>query len=177
MILIIIQRSREKAIFVNRRAAYKAHEDSLIKQLLSKEGLSQTWSNTILSIAHQIVDHVRPDLHHDADNLDIRQYIQFKKCPGSSRDDCNIVSGVICSKNVAHRCMNAMIAHPKILLLQCGLMYQRVEGKLISLEPVMLQVYDKNFYHIILILFLINQILSLIDLSSIDVYFLVYVFT
>ncbi|XP_012235504.1 putative 1-phosphatidylinositol 3-phosphate 5-kinase [Linepithema humile] len=120
-------------------SAYKAHEDSLIKQLLSKEGLSQTWSNTILSIAHQIVDHVRPDLNHDADNLDIRQYVQFKKCPGGSRDDCEIVSGVICSKNIAHRGMNAMIAHPKILLLQCGLMYQRVEGKLISLEPVMLQ--------------------------------------
>ncbi|XP_011694487.1 PREDICTED: 1-phosphatidylinositol 3-phosphate 5-kinase-like [Wasmannia auropunctata] len=120
-------------------SAYTAHEDSLIKQLLSKEGLSQTWSNTILSIAHQIVDHVRPDLNHDADNLDIRQYVQFKKCPGDSRDDCEIVSGIICSKNIAHRGMNAMIANPKILLLQCGLMYQRVEGKLISLEPVMLQ--------------------------------------
>ncbi|KYM97169.1 1-phosphatidylinositol-3-phosphate 5-kinase [Cyphomyrmex costatus] len=120
-------------------SAYKAHEDSLIKQLLSKEGLSQTWSNTILSIAHQIIDHVRPDLNHDADNLDIRQYVQFKKCPGDSRDDCEIVSGIICSKNIAHRGMNAMIAHPKILLLQCGLMYQRVEGKLISLEPVMMQ--------------------------------------
>ena len=35
--------------------------------------------------------------------------------------------------------MNAMIANPKILLLRCGLMYQRVEGKLLSLEPVMLQ--------------------------------------
>ncbi|XP_011863419.1 PREDICTED: 1-phosphatidylinositol 3-phosphate 5-kinase isoform X2 [Vollenhovia emeryi] len=120
-------------------SAYKAHEDSLIKQLLSKEGLSQTWSNTILSIAHQIIDQVRPDLNHDADNLDIRQYVQFKKCPGDSRDDCEIVSGIICSKNIAHRGMNAMIAHPKILLLQCGLMYQRVEGKLISLEPVMMQ--------------------------------------
>ncbi|KYN10309.1 Putative 1-phosphatidylinositol-3-phosphate 5-kinase [Trachymyrmex cornetzi] len=120
-------------------SAYKAHEDSFIKQLLSKEGLSQTWSNTILSIAHQIIDHVRPDLNHDADNLDIRQYVQFKKCLGDSRDDCEIVSGIICSKNIAHRGMNAMIAHPKILLLQCGLMYQRVEGKLISLEPVMMQ--------------------------------------
>ncbi|KYM87614.1 1-phosphatidylinositol-3-phosphate 5-kinase [Atta colombica] len=120
-------------------SAYKTHEDSLIKQLLSKEGLSQTWSNTILSIAHQIIDHVRPDLNHDADNLDIRQYVQFKKCLGDSRDDCEIVSGIICSKNIAHRGMNAMIAHPKILLLQCGLMYQRVEGKLISLEPVMMQ--------------------------------------
>ncbi|XP_014488639.1 PREDICTED: 1-phosphatidylinositol 3-phosphate 5-kinase [Dinoponera quadriceps] len=120
-------------------SAYKVHEDSLIKQLLSKEGLSQTWSSTILTVAHQIVDHVRPDLNHDADNLDIRQYVQFKKCPGGSRDDCEIVSGVVCSKNIAHRGMNAMIAHPKILLLQCGLMYQRVEGKLLSLEPVMLQ--------------------------------------
>lgn len=127
------------------RSAYKAHEDSLIKQLLSKEGLSQTWSNTILSIAHQIVDYVRPDLNHDAENLDIRQYVQIKKCPGGSRDDCQIVSGVICSKNIAHRSMDAMIAHPKILLLQCGLMYQRVEGKLISLEPVMLQVRVSTF--------------------------------
>lgn len=122
------------------RAAYKAHEDTLIQQLLSKEGLSQTWSSTILFVAHQIIDHVRPDLNHNADNLDIRQYVQLKKCPGGSRDDCEIVSGVVCSKNVAHRGMNAMIANPKILLLQCGLMYQRVEGKLLSLEPVMLQV-------------------------------------
>lgn len=35
-----------------------------------------------------------------------------------------------------------MIANPKILLLGCGLMYQRVEGKLLSLEPVMLQEND-----------------------------------
>ncbi|XP_076640045.1 1-phosphatidylinositol 3-phosphate 5-kinase fab1 [Colletes latitarsis] len=120
-------------------SAYKQHEDSLIKQLLNKEGLSQTWSEIILPIAHQIVDYVRPDLNHNVDDLDIRQYVQIKKCPGGNRDDCEIVSGVVCTKNVAHRGMNAMIAHPKILLLQCGLMYQRVEGKLLSLEPVMLQ--------------------------------------
>ncbi|XP_033330522.2 1-phosphatidylinositol 3-phosphate 5-kinase fab1 isoform X2 [Megalopta genalis] len=120
-------------------SAYKQHEDSLIKQLLNKEGLSQTWSETILPIAHQVVDIVRPDLNHNVDDLDIRQYVQIKKCPGGSRDDCEIVSGAVCNKNVAHKGMNAMIAYPKILLLQCGLMYQRVEGKLLSLEPVMLQ--------------------------------------
>ncbi|XP_076246604.1 1-phosphatidylinositol 3-phosphate 5-kinase fab1 [Calliopsis andreniformis] len=120
-------------------SAYKQHEDSLIKQLLNKEGLSQTWSEVILRISHQIIDYVRPDLNHNVDDMDIRQYVQIKKCPGGSRDDCEIVSGVVCTKNVAHRGMNAMIAHPKILLLQCGLMYQRVEGKLLSLEPVMLQ--------------------------------------
>ncbi|XP_033208545.1 putative 1-phosphatidylinositol 3-phosphate 5-kinase [Belonocnema kinseyi] len=121
---------------------YKQHEDSLLKQLLNKEGLSQNWSDTILKIAHQVVDYVRPDLNHDADDLDIRQYVQIKKSPGGSRNECEIVSGVVCSKNVAHRGMNAMIANPKILLLGCGLMYQRVEGKLLSLEPVMLQEND-----------------------------------
>jgi len=129
-------------VFLYHRSAYKAHEDSLIKQLLSKESLSQTWSSTILSIAHQIVDHVRPNLNHDAEDLDIRQYVQFKKCPDGSREDCAIISGVICSKNIAHRGMNAMIAHPKILLLQSGVMFQREEGKLISLETLILQVHN-----------------------------------
>ncbi|XP_076663610.1 1-phosphatidylinositol 3-phosphate 5-kinase fab1 isoform X2 [Andrena cerasifolii] len=120
-------------------SAYKQHEDSLIKQLLNKEGLSQTWSEIVLPIAHQIIDYVRPNLNHNADDMDIRQYVKIKKYAGGSRDDCEIVSGVVCTKNVAHRGMDAMIAHPKILLLKCGLMYQRVEGKLISLEPVMMQ--------------------------------------
>jgi len=129
-------------VFLYRRSAYKAHEDSLIKQLLNKESLSQTWSSTILSITHQIVDHVRPNLNHDAEDLDIRQYVQFKKCPDGNRDDCAIVSGVICSKNIAHCESNAMIAHPKILLLQCGITYEREEDKVTSLETHMLQVHN-----------------------------------
>lgn len=96
-----------------------------------------------MPIIDQIIDTIRPDLNHDADILDIRHYVQIKKCPGGMKEDCQITSGVVCSKNVAHRQMNAMIANPKILLLQCGLMYQRVEGKLLSLEPVMLQVITK----------------------------------
>ncbi|XP_015119945.1 1-phosphatidylinositol 3-phosphate 5-kinase [Diachasma alloeum] len=129
----------EMSAYNSLSAAYKQHEDSLIKQLLNKEGLSQKWSDVVIPIAHQIVDQLRPDLNHDTDDMDIRQYVQIKKSPGGSKNDCEIVSGVVCSKNVAHRGMDAMIAHPKILLLQCGLMYQRVEGKLLSLEPVMMQ--------------------------------------
>lgn len=132
----------KKLSLVAYRSAYKQHEDSLVKQLLSKEGLAQSWAEIILPIAHQIVDQVRPNLNHDADDMNIKQYVQIKKVPGGSRSECSIISGLICSKNVAHRSMNAMLAHPKILLLQCGLMYQRVEGKLLSLEPVMMQVSE-----------------------------------
>ncbi|KAG8034945.1 hypothetical protein G9C98_008021, partial [Cotesia typhae] len=119
--------------------AFKQHEDYLVKQLLNNQGLASSWAEVIIPLAHKVVDQVRPNQNHDAEDMDIRQYVQIKKSPGGARDDCEILSGVFCSKNVAHRGMNAMIAHPKILLLQCGLMYQRVEGKLLSLEPVMLQ--------------------------------------
>ncbi|XP_044009254.1 1-phosphatidylinositol 3-phosphate 5-kinase isoform X2 [Aphidius gifuensis] len=130
----------EMSAYNNLMIAYKQHEESLIKQLLNNEGLSQSWSEIILPLAHQIIDQVRPHQNHDVDDMmDIREYVQIKKSPGGNRNDCQIISGVVCSKNVAHRGMDAMIAHPKILLLQCGLMYQRVEGKLLSLEPVMLQ--------------------------------------
>ncbi|XP_008558177.1 1-phosphatidylinositol 3-phosphate 5-kinase isoform X2 [Microplitis demolitor] len=129
----------EMSAYNNLSIAYKQHEEYLIKQLLNNKGLSSSWAEVILPLAHQIIDQVRPNQNHDADDMDIRQYVQIKKSPGGTRDDCEILSGVFCSKNVAHRAMNAMIAHPKILLLQCGLMYQRVEGKLLSLEPVMLQ--------------------------------------
>ncbi|OXU27408.1 hypothetical protein TSAR_004798 [Trichomalopsis sarcophagae] len=129
----------ESTVYNSLTSVYKQHEDSLLRQLLNKEGLSQNWSEVVLEIAHQIIDRVRPDLHHDADDMDVRQYVQIKKSPGGSKNDCEIISGVVCSKNVAHKGMNAMIANPKILLLRCGLMYQRVEGRLLSLEPVMLQ--------------------------------------
>ncbi|XP_034942912.1 1-phosphatidylinositol 3-phosphate 5-kinase [Chelonus insularis] len=129
----------EMSAYNNLSLAYKQHEDYLIKQLLNSQGLSQNWSEMILSLAHQIIDQVRPDENHNADDMDIRQYVQIKKLPGGNRSDCEIVSGVVCSKNIAHRAMHSTILNPKILLLQCGLMYQRVEGKLLSLEPVMLQ--------------------------------------
>ncbi|XP_058804589.1 1-phosphatidylinositol 3-phosphate 5-kinase isoform X2 [Phymastichus coffea] len=129
----------ESSVYASLTSSYKQHEEYLLRQLLNKEGLSQNWSEIILQIAHQVVDRVRPDLHHDTDDMDIRQYVQIKKSPGGSKNDCEIVSGIVCSKNVAHKGMDAMIANPKILLLRCGLTYQRVEGRLLSLEPVLMQ--------------------------------------
>lgn len=59
---------------------------------------------------------------------------------GGQRNDSCIVSGIVCSKNIANKAMASRISGPKILLLQCSIIYQRVEGKLLSLEPVIMQV-------------------------------------
>jgi len=54
----------------------------------------------------------------------------------------------VCSKNIANKAMASRISGPKILLLQCSIIYQRVEGKLLSLEPVIMQVNLVNLYSI-----------------------------
>lgn len=68
--------------------------------------------------------------------------MQIKKLPGGSKEDTYLVNGIVCSKNVAHREMALDIENPRILLLQCSIVYQRTEGRLMSLEPVMMQEHE-----------------------------------
>lgn len=80
------------------------------------------------------------DKNHDAIDLDIRHYLQFKILTGSIRTETKLIGGIVCSKNVAHKGMATDIANPKVLLLHCSIVYQRTEGRLMSLEPVLMQV-------------------------------------
>lgn len=59
--------------------SYKYHEESLLNQLLSAEGLSLSWFDIILPIIYRVVNSVHPDVKNDGDDMDVRQYVQFKK--------------------------------------------------------------------------------------------------
>ncbi|GFY59527.1 1-phosphatidylinositol 3-phosphate 5-kinase [Trichonephila inaurata madagascariensis] len=132
----------EKSAFENLNAAYKTHEATLLNQLLSNEGLSLSWSEIILPIIHHVVDSVRPDVKNDSDDMDIRQYVQFKKIPGGAKTECSIVSGVVFTKSVAHKKMRQRIQNPTVLLLTSAISYQRVENKLCSLDPIIMQEFE-----------------------------------
>lgn len=71
--------------------------------------------------------------------MDIRHFVNFKKVPGGSRNESRIVGGAVFTKNVVHKEMATAIDHPKVLLLQCAIVYQRVEGKFVSIESLLLQ--------------------------------------
>ncbi|XP_046687146.1 putative 1-phosphatidylinositol 3-phosphate 5-kinase, partial [Homalodisca vitripennis] len=129
----------ERQTFLALSGAFQQHLGVLVKQLLNSEGVAQSWADTVLPLAQQVVATVRPDPRSDTDDMDIRQYVQLKKVSGGSRSDSCIVGGVVCSKNLAHRAMPAKLANPRILLLSCAIVYQRIEGRLMSLEPVMMQ--------------------------------------
>lgn len=158
----------EKLAYSLLSETYEQHEQSLMKQLLSLKALSHSWVDVIIPLIQNIISAIRPgktvfyilkilrqnitksvfflDKNHDAVDLDIRHYVQFKILPGSTRKETRLVGGIVCSKNVAHKGMLTELENPKILLLQCSIVYQRTEGRLMSLEPVLMQV-KKNIFN------------------------------
>lgn len=70
------------------------------------------------------------------------RYVQIKKVAGGVKRECQIVAGVVCSKNLPRKTMPTRLVDPQILLLSSAVMYQRVEGKYLSLEPVIMQVWN-----------------------------------
>lgn len=132
----------EKSAYNLLTETYQQHEQNLLRQLLLSNGLSLSWSDVVISLCQDIINVIRPDKNHDAEDLDIRHYIKFKKLSGGSRADTKLISGIVFTKNVAHKGMLTEIDNPKILLLQCSIVYQRTEGRLMSLEPVLMQEHE-----------------------------------
>ncbi|CAG9857457.1 unnamed protein product [Phyllotreta striolata] len=132
----------EKLAYTVLQRTFEQHKTALFKQILRSKGLSYAWSSTVQDVLQRLIGLVRPDKNHDAIDLDIRHYVRFKTLPGASKADTALVEGIVCSKNVAHIDMKTDIDHPRILLLQCSVVYQRTEGRLMSLEPILMQEYE-----------------------------------
>lgn len=83
-------------------------------------------------------------------SIDFFRYVQIKKVGGGERRECQIITGVVCSKNLSHRKMPTSMKEPRILLLSSPIMFQRDEGKYLGLEPVIMQVCSCTFYPFLL---------------------------
>ncbi|XP_058126221.1 putative 1-phosphatidylinositol 3-phosphate 5-kinase [Anopheles ziemanni] len=118
------------------------HEEMLVNQLLRAQNLDPSWSKTLIPIVARVANTLRLDAAYGTDAMDIRNYVYFKKVPGGERCESQILGGVVFSKNVAHKEMPQKVDKPRILLLQCAIAYQRVEGKFVSFDTLMLQERD-----------------------------------
>jgi len=119
-------------------ASYCEHEEQLLAQMLRANGLDQEWDKVLQMLCSTAANHFKPE-HCSNDLMDIRNYVNFKKVPGGRRKDSKIVHGVAFSKNVAHKDMATHVPFPRILLLQCPIVYERIEGKFVTIETVLLQ--------------------------------------
>ncbi|XP_032879488.1 1-phosphatidylinositol 3-phosphate 5-kinase isoform X4 [Amblyraja radiata] len=113
---------------------------ALLQQLLYSESLSLSWRDIIVPVVRQVVQTVHPDVKDNDDDMDIRQFVHIKKIPGGKKFDSAVVNGFVCTKNIAHKKMNAYIKNPKILLLKCSIEYlYREETKFTCIDPIVLQ--------------------------------------
>lgn len=118
--------------------SYCDHEEQLLGQMLRNFNLDQQWSKVLTPLCCRAANHFKPE-YCTNELMDIRNYVNFKKVPGGRRQECTIVGGVVFSKNVAHKDMATRVERPRILLLQCPIVYERVEGKFVSISTVLLQ--------------------------------------
>ncbi|KAJ8713701.1 hypothetical protein PYW07_014071 [Mythimna separata] len=113
------------------------HLRLLMRQCLARHALPAAWLHVLYPLCVHAADTIVLDVN--SNDIDVRNYVQVKKVPGGTMRDSCVVQGVVLTKNVAHRGMPQQISNPTILLLNCSIAYQRVEGKLTSLEPVLMQ--------------------------------------
>ena len=65
--------------------------------------------------------------------MNICEYVKFKKIPGGNKSDCEMISGIVFTKNVANKKMASVLSHPKILVLSCAIDYQVSHDKAFGL--------------------------------------------
>lgn len=118
--------------------SYCEHEEQMLAQQLRFHNLDLRWSKVLIPLCCRAANHFKSE-YCTNELMDIRNYVNFKKVPGGKAMDCKIVNGVVFSKNVAHKDMAVRVEGPRILLLQCPIVYERVEGKFISISTVLLQ--------------------------------------
>uniref|UniRef100_A0A8C2ZPV1 1-phosphatidylinositol 3-phosphate 5-kinase n=1 Tax=Cyclopterus lumpus TaxID=8103 RepID=A0A8C2ZPV1_CYCLU len=130
----------EKKAMERLLSANHSHMMALLQQLLYSESLSLSWRDVIVPVVRQVVQTVRPDVRNCDDDMDIRQLVHIKKISGGRKFDSTVVNGFVCTKNIAHKKMNAYIKNPKILLLKCSIEYlYREESKFSCIDPIVLQ--------------------------------------
>ncbi|XP_024081526.1 1-phosphatidylinositol 3-phosphate 5-kinase isoform X2 [Cimex lectularius] len=127
----------------NLRCTFANHCSNYLRQILNSESVPQSWVEVIRPLACRVVKNIRPERAKTwSEAMDIRQYVHIKKVSGGERRECEIIQGLVCSKNLTHRAMPKKMVDPQILLLGSAIMYQRVEGKYLSLEPAIMQEHD-----------------------------------
>lgn len=116
------------------------HLRTMLRQCLLRAQVPHpaAWEGELVKLLMRVARYPAPNVR-SGDCLDIRRYVHVKKIPGGHPRDCEYVDGVVFTKNVLHKQMARHLSNPRVMLCSFPLEYQRVEGQLMSLEPVIKQ--------------------------------------
>ncbi|KHN87270.1 1-phosphatidylinositol 3-phosphate 5-kinase [Toxocara canis] len=85
---------------------------------------------------------VKVDVEGRKDHINILKYIHVKKLCVDEEPSATVVEGVVCSKSVIHSSMPRYIQNAAIMALAGSVEYERVAGKLSSIDAIIAQESD-----------------------------------
>ena len=123
---------------------------STIEQILKAEGLFEKWFKLVFYLTLKTINNVSPTFQDLKDSLNINDYIKIKIIEYKDASLSRFIDGYAMNKNVCSKKMNTEIDDPRILLLDCGLDYNRKSGLInfdtnsLQQEPAYLEIIMKK---------------------------------
>jgi hypothetical protein len=112
------------------------HLRFVVSSLVDAEAVPAHWVDLLLSFAGRCVSQLSPSVRL-GDAMDIRSYVKVKTVGGGSVSECRVVDGVVFRKAVPHKRVKPVLSRPTLLLLKCGLEYERVSHKLSDVRTLL----------------------------------------
>ncbi|KAJ2413400.1 Mitochondrial distribution and morphology protein 12, partial [Coemansia sp. RSA 2531] len=107
-----------------------SHLRRIIRQLLEEIDIDESrgWDSVVFNVAMDAVKRVKPNVRvqlnvRGGDSMDLRRYVRIKRIPGGTPNDSQYISGIVFTKNLAHRRMPRYLVSPQIMLLTFPLEY------------------------------------------------------
>ncbi|KAF9486525.1 hypothetical protein BDN70DRAFT_870095 [Pholiota conissans] len=119
------------------------HLQIMLRQMLTREKIPniREWEETLLRLALRVAKEMTFTSipHRQGQDMDVRKYVKIKKIPGGMPKDSEYVTGVVITKNVAHKQMSRLQANPRIMLVTFPLEFSRVEGQYMHFGQIVRQ--------------------------------------
>ncbi|KAJ2653365.1 Mitochondrial distribution and morphology protein 12 [Coemansia sp. RSA 1250] len=100
------------------------HLQAIIRQLLDEIDVpaDSGWDSMVRDLTLNALSRVRPNVQ-AGEKMDLRHYVRIKRIPGGQPQDSQYISGIVFTKNLAHRLMPRFLRSPRIMLLTMPLEY------------------------------------------------------
>uniref|UniRef100_A0A158P7A5 1-phosphatidylinositol-3-phosphate 5-kinase n=1 Tax=Angiostrongylus cantonensis TaxID=6313 RepID=A0A158P7A5_ANGCA len=121
--------------------AFDLRAEQLLSYLCFRERLTdQRWKSIILSMGKEIAQTIKVDVAKRHDHMNIRAYVHVKKLfVFQDQPDAELIWGVVCNKSVIHNSMADPLKDASVMIVAGSIEYERVPGRLSTLEPILNQ--------------------------------------
>jgi len=100
---------------------------SIVKACLGTKFASR-FGDLLALMAVNAVNKVTVELENKTKEIDIKRYARIEKIPGGFLEESKVLDGIMLNKDVVHQHMRRRIEKPRIILLDCGLEYKKLES-------------------------------------------------